>query len=93
MFGPGEYVPDPPEGIIDVNDLPTPMIVPDDRNYDHSPCLRCGPLAYCHKSGQRTLHDLGELKTGRPIALLVQTSSMRDPTVCCRWSILLRTHI
>lgn len=29
MFGPGEYVPDPTEGIVDINDLPTPIIVPD----------------------------------------------------------------
>jgi hypothetical protein len=26
MFGPGEYVPDPTEGIVDVNDLPPPII-------------------------------------------------------------------
>jgi hypothetical protein len=60
MFGPGEYVPDPTEGIIDANDLPQPIIVPYDRNHDHSPCPRCGHLAYRHKSGQRTLHDLGD---------------------------------
>src|SRR6266446_3197210 len=27
MFGPGEYVPDPTEGIGDVQDLPTPHLV------------------------------------------------------------------
>ena len=75
MFGPGEYVPDPTEGIVDGNDLPTPILVPEDYNYDHRPCLRCGHLAYRHKSGQRTLHDLGDLKTGRPIDLLVTYSS------------------
>lgn len=75
MFGPGEYVPDPTEGIVDVSDLPKPIVMPDDRNYDHSPCLRCGHLAYRHKSGQRTLHDLGDLRTGRPIDLLVTYSS------------------
>jgi len=26
MFGPGEYVPDPTEGIVDVNDLPKPIL-------------------------------------------------------------------
>ena len=61
MFGPGEYVPDPTEGISDPNDLPQPIVVPHDRNHDHSPCPRCGPLAYRHQSGQRTLHDLGDL--------------------------------
>ena len=25
MFGPGEYVPDPTEGIVDVKDLPAPI--------------------------------------------------------------------
>ncbi len=36
MFGPGEYVPDPTEGIIDVNDLPQPILVAYDHNHDHS---------------------------------------------------------
>ena len=75
MFGPGEYIPDSTEGIVDVNDLPQPIIVPEDHNYDPSPCPRCGQLAYRHKSGHRTLHDLGDLRTGRPIDLLVTYSS------------------
>ena len=32
MFGPGKYVPDPTEGIIDVQDLPAPQIVAYDRH-------------------------------------------------------------
>jgi hypothetical protein len=36
MFGPGEYVPDPTEGIVDGNDLPKPLFVPYDANYDRS---------------------------------------------------------
>ena len=75
MFGPGEYVPDSTEGIVDPNALPKPTLVPEDHNYEHSPCPRCGQLAYRHKSGQRTLHDLGDLKTGRPIDLVVTYSS------------------
>jgi hypothetical protein len=58
MFGPGEYVPDPTEGIVDVKDLPTPQLVAYSRNHKHTPCPRCGHLAYRHKSDQRTLHDL-----------------------------------
>ena len=54
MFGPGEYVPDPTEGVVDVNALPTPTLVGDDRNHDHTLCPRCGPLAYRHTFGQRT---------------------------------------
>jgi len=60
MFGPGEYVPAPTEGIVDANDLPRPLVVPYGRNHDHSPCPRGGPLAYRHTSGQRPLHDLGD---------------------------------
>jgi len=26
MYGPGEYVPDPTEGIVDVKDLPAPIL-------------------------------------------------------------------
>jgi hypothetical protein len=75
MFGPGEYVPDPTEGIVNVNDLPAPTLVAYDRNHDHSPCPRCGHLASRHKSGQRTLHDLGNLYPGCPVDLLVTSSS------------------
>jgi hypothetical protein len=37
MFGPGEYVPDPTEGIIDIQDLPRPHLVVYSRNHDHTP--------------------------------------------------------
>ena len=40
MFGPGEDVPDPTEGIIDVKDLPAPKLVAYDRNHTHPPCPR-----------------------------------------------------
>ncbi len=75
MFGPGEYVPDPTEGIVDIQDLPRPHLVAYSRNHDHTPCPRCGHLAYRHKSGQRTIHDLGDLSTGCPMDLLVTYSS------------------
>ncbi len=61
MFGPGAYVPDPTEGIVDSQDLPRPHLVAYSRNHDHTPCPRCDHLAYRHTSGQRTLHDLGDL--------------------------------
>ena len=75
MFGPGEYVPDPTEGIVDIQDLPRPQWVAYSRNHDHTPCPRCDHLAYRHTSGQRTLHDLGDLSTGCPVDLLVTYSS------------------
>ncbi len=75
MFGPGEYVPDPTEGIVDIKDLPRPQWVAYSRTHGHTSCPRCRHRAYRHQSGQRTLHDLGDLRTGRPGALLVTSSS------------------
>ena len=75
MFGPGVYVPDPTEGMVDVKDLPAPHYVPSSRNQQPTPCPRCAQLAARHKAGQRTLHDLGDLSTGRPVDLLVTYSS------------------
>src|SRR6266571_7861320 len=57
MFGPGEYVPDPTEGIVDIQDLPRPQLVAYSRNHAHTPCPRCDHLAYRHTSGQRTFLD------------------------------------
>ena len=75
MFGPGEYVPDPTEGIVDVKDLPAPQRGFYSRNHQQTPCPRCGQLASRHTSDQRTLHDLGDESTGRPVDLLVTSSS------------------
>ena len=75
MFGPGEYVPDPTEGIVDVKDLPVPQLGFYSRNHKQTPCPRCGHLASRHTSDQRTLHDLGDVSTGRPVDLLVTDSS------------------
>src|SRR2546428_13752950 len=75
MFGPGEYVPDPTEGMVDIEDLPRPQLVAYSRNHEHTPCPRCDHLASRHTCGQRTLHALGDLSTGRPVALLVTYSS------------------
>ena len=75
MFGPGEYVPDPTEGITDVKNLPPSQPVAYSRNQPQTPCPRCGHLAYRHKSGQRTLHDLGDWSPGCPVDLLVSYAS------------------
>jgi hypothetical protein len=74
-LGPGEYLPDPTEGLVDIKNLPRPQVVAYSRNHDHTPCPRCGHLAYRHKFGQRTLHDLGDVSTGCPVDLLVTSSS------------------
>jgi hypothetical protein len=36
MFGPGTYVLDPTEGIVDVKDLPAPQLVVYSRNHKHT---------------------------------------------------------
>ena len=74
MFGPGEYVPDPTEGITDVKALPQPKIVVCSRTLTQEPCPQCGHRAYRHTQGQRRLHDLGDLYSGCPIDLLVAYS-------------------
>jgi hypothetical protein len=84
MFGPGEYVPDSTEGIVDVKDLPVPQLGLYSRNHKHTPCPRCGHLASRHTSDQRTLHDLGDLSTGRPVDLLV-TYSSHDCSNCKKY--------
>src|SRR6266700_3570528 len=44
MFGPGEYVPDPTEGLVDVKDLPAPQLSLYSRRHKQTPCPRCGDL-------------------------------------------------
>ncbi|ETW92365.1 MAG: hypothetical protein ETSY1_43955 [Candidatus Entotheonella factor] len=68
-------MPDPTEGITDVNDLPAPQVVAYNRDHQQTPCPRCEQPASRHKSGKRTLHDLGNLDTGHPVDLLVAYSS------------------
>jgi transposase len=66
MFGPGEYRPDPTEGITRIEDLPAPKIIRHQRNAKRQLCPHCGHRAYRAKHKQRLLHDLGDLRTGRP---------------------------
>jgi hypothetical protein len=65
MFGSGKYVRDPTAGIADIKDLPPPEIVLHSYNYQREPCLHWGHRAYRHQQGQRMLHDLGDLCSGR----------------------------
>ena len=71
MPGPGEYRPDPSEGITRIEDLPKPKIRCQSRNYRRRPCPRCGQSAYRDRRVRRTLHDLGNPLTGRPRELIV----------------------
>ena len=71
MPGPGEYRPDPTEGITRIEDLPKPKIRCQSRNYRRRPCPRCGHSAYRDRQFRRTLHDLGNPLTGRPCDTIV----------------------
>jgi len=66
MSGPGEYLPDPTEGITRPEDLPQPKIVKRSRNYKHYPCPRCDSRCGRNSVFTRTLHDIGDLVSGRP---------------------------
>ena len=71
MPGPGEYRPDPSQGITRIEDLPKPKIRCQSRNYRRRLCPRCGHSAYRDRRVRRTLHDLGNPLTGRPRELIV----------------------
>jgi hypothetical protein len=80
MPGPGEYRPDPTEGITRPQDLPKPRIVPHSRNYSHRPCPRCGKSCHRDRVFTRTLHDVGDLVSGRPRDIQLTYSQHH----CCR---------
>jgi hypothetical protein len=66
MFGPGEYVADRTEGITRVEDLPRLKVVRRSRNYSRRPCPGCERSCYRNRTVERTLHDVGDLVSGRP---------------------------
>jgi transposase len=82
-MGPGEYVPDATEGIAKVEDLPKPRIERHSRSFRARPCPRCGQRAGRYTYDRRTLHDLGNPRTGRPIDLLVTFSRHRCRSCGC----------
>jgi hypothetical protein len=76
-MAPGEYTPDPTEGLTRVEDLPTPLLEHRSRNHRRRPCPRCGRSCPRHSLGSRTLHDLGSLRRDRPRQLRVRYSKHR----------------
>jgi hypothetical protein len=76
-MGPGDYTADSTAGITRVEDLPTPLPAHHARTYRRRPCPRCGRPCPRHSLGQRTLHDLGSLRHGRPRQLQVAYSKHR----------------
>jgi ribosomal protein S27AE len=79
MIGPGEYIPDVTEGITSVEDLPKPRTEQRSRNYRSRRCPRCGHRAGRYAVDTRTLHDLGDVRSGRPIDLVVTFSKHHCP--------------
>lgn len=68
---PGEYFPDVTEGITRVVDLPAPFVQRHSRRYRRRCCPRCGLSCYRDSLGRRILHDIGDLRSGRPRDLSV----------------------
>ena len=66
MSGPGEYLPDPTEGITRPEELPQPKVVRRSRNYKHYPCPHCHRRCWRNSVFIRILHDVGDLVSGRP---------------------------
>ena len=83
-LGPGEYRPDPTEGIQRIEALPKPKIIKQTRNYTHLPCPWCGRSAYRDQVFVRPLHDIGDLISGRPHELQV-TYSQHHCSACKRY--------
>ncbi len=79
MLGPGEYRPDPTEGIDDVRDLPSPHRKQRKRNRKHAPCPYCGRRCPRRRTATRMLRDLGNRETGRPVELDFLFSVHRCP--------------
>ncbi len=77
MHGPGEYVPDVTAGVTCIADLPQPRLEHRSRNCRARPCPHCRRRAGRYALDTRTLHDLGDTRSGHPIDLLVTFSRHR----------------
>jgi hypothetical protein len=81
VSGPGQYLPDPTEGITKPEDLPQARIVRRSRNFPQRPCPRCGKSCFRHGVVTRILHDVGDLVSARPREIHLVYSRHRC-TVC-----------
>ena len=77
MAKPGAYVADVTEGITDPAQLPKAAVQKRLRSRRQAPCPRCGKSCYRDSEGARTLHDLGRLRSNRPVDLQVCYSKHR----------------
>jgi hypothetical protein len=79
VSGPGQYLPDPTEGITHSPDLPEAKIVRRSRNFKQRPCPRCDQPSFRHAVFTRVLHDVGDLISGRPREIQLTYSQHRCP--------------
>ncbi len=79
MDGPGEYVTDATEGATCVEDLPPPRVEWRSRNYRRRRCPSCGRGSGRRHVYTRVLHDVGDVRAGRPLDLHVTYSRHRCP--------------
>ena len=79
MFGPGEYENGVAKGIVRVEDLPKAKLVRRSRNYKRLPCPQCRRSAYRLRTVSRKLHDVGDLRSGRPHDIVITYSQHRCP--------------
>lgn len=77
MDGPGRYEPDSPQGVKSIEDLPKPKIIRRSQSYRSQPCPECGHRASRVRTVRRTLHDLGDPRSGRPCDILFTYSQHR----------------
>src|SRR5882757_507424 len=76
-MSPGIYVPDPTEGVVRVEDLPKAQIIETSRNFPTHTCPTCQRPATRLRTACRTLHELGDMLSGRPRELQVTYSQHR----------------
>lgn len=71
-LGPGEYIPD--TAFTRLEDLPKPKIIKESRNEPEQSCPICHKPAARHRVFTRTLHDIGDLRSGHPQELQITYS-------------------
>jgi hypothetical protein len=69
MAGPGDYVPDVTEGVLQAKDLPPPLIEKRNRGGRRRRCPFCGAKARRYGQAQRVLRDVGDARSGRPLEI------------------------
>jgi hypothetical protein len=79
MPSPGEYRPDPTVGISNVHDLPIPHHQTRTRNRKSAPCPLYGRRCSRRYTTERTLRDIGNAETQRPIEIQFTLSVHRCP--------------